>query len=173
MSDQSVDSVAPVVETAPVVEAAPVVPAVEAAPVVPAVESAPVVPVVESAPVVPAVDSLADETALFMDIYTQVKSMLIGRTINMSNIASIAVTAMQVVEKCSKLHGFEKKEVVINVINQLINELPVDADAKLALTVTANAILPTLIDTIISAANGQLDLHTEVAKIKSCFSCSG
>lgn len=126
--------------------------------------------------VVPAVVAVVEPTidthsALFNEIYDKIKAAVIGRTINASNLASIAVTAMQIVEAYPKLLGYQKKELVINIICKIIVDLPVTDDTEMLLLSTAKAVLPMLIDTVVAAANGQLTLQTIEEKAKGCFSC--
>ena len=91
-------------------------------------------------------------------LYEQVKNILGGGKLSPSNVVTILVSLMQLIEKYPNLNGLQKKQVVLDAINMLIddnNDNVEDADQlKLVVQVT----LPTVIDTIMSVDSRQLQI---------------
>jgi hypothetical protein len=99
-------------------------------------------------------------------LYNYVKSVHTSK-INPSNIIIIATEIIQIVEKYDNLTGVQKKMVVISVIKKLVNTQFDTNDDKKAMNLIIDLTLPTVIDNLISAINGDLKFNKE--KVKSFF----
>jgi len=99
-------------------------------------------------------------------LYNYVKSVNISK-ITPSNIVIITTEIIQLVEKYNNLTGIQKKMVVINVIKKLVNtQFDTDEDKK-AMNIIIDLTLPSIIDNLISAINGDFKFNKE--KVNSFF----
>jgi len=111
---------------------------------------------------------------LFNNCYDQVKSLIEGKNFNLNNWISLVVVVMQCVDKINTIHGEEKKNLAIKVIGKLVEEINFDNENdKNNVLLIVNSSLPSVIDTVVSASNGQLLINVKsiFKKIKKLFSC--
>jgi hypothetical protein len=101
------------------------------------------------------------------ELYTYVKLTLGSQKINAASIMTITSNLMQIVEKYNDLTGNQKKMLVIDTIKRIINETINDESDRLNLLLIADITLPTVIDTLVSAING--DLKFDLKKVKNTF----
>ncbi len=99
----------------------------------------------------------------FEHLYSYVVSVH-SEKLNASNIIVIATELMQVVEKYKTLTGSQKKTLVINVIKKLVNSTVDDESDKKTLNTIIDLTLPTVIDNLINAINGNIKFDKEKAK---------
>ena len=95
-----------------------------------------------------------EEQTLIDDLYNEVKTMIGKRSVNSKNIVVIVSSVIFIVEE-TKLSGTVKKDLVIELVTKLVNELPL-GDEKDQVMIFVKSMLPATIDTIIEAANGKL-----------------
>jgi hypothetical protein len=145
---------APVIPPAPVVAVAAPVPA-----------PAPVVAVQVPVPVPVAENILLTRLA---ELYDYSKSILDTKKITTTNIIMIMNNLIQVVEKYKELTGNQKKMLVLDTLKKIINENVSDESEKQQLILFVNITLPIILDSIISAINGNMKFAKE--KISGCFS---
>ena len=100
-------------------------------------------------------------------LYTYVKSTLGSQKITATSIIVIANSLMQIIEKYEGLTGNQKKMLVIDTIKRVINETMDDEIERMNLIVIADMTLPTVIDTLVSAING--DLKFDPKKVQGLF----
>jgi hypothetical protein len=107
------------------------------------------------------------------ELYKYVKQTLGNNKITAASLMSIANNLMQIVEKYNDLSGNQKKMLVIDTIKRIINETVDDSSDRSNLLMIADITLPTVIDTLISAINGDLKFDVKKAKARflSIFSC--
>lgn len=89
------------------------------------------------------------------------------------NVTIIVVQLMSLVEEYPALTGSEKKVIVMNVMQQLVDESnnlfpDITEEQKSALNLGLN-LLSGLIDTIIYSAKGKIYLNEVVENVKGCF----
>jgi hypothetical protein len=113
--------------------------------------------------------------------YEEVKRHITIKDVKPSNIMIMLTRAMSVVDRVKGLSGPEKKEVVVHLVRRLLDEIPGDSEEKGLLRAAVELILPPLIDTLVAASRGKLDLNSdgavtagEVARVsagcwKMCF----
>lgn len=102
-----------------------------------------------------------------------IKSILGNEKITATNIVIIATSLMNVVEQYKDLTGSQKKMLIIDTIKRVINENTNDVEERMALMVIVDFTLPPLIDTLISAINGNLKFEKKkiVSTLKKIFCC--
>ena len=102
-----------------------------------------------------------------------IKSILGNEKITATNIVIIATSLMNVVEQYKDLTGSQKKMLIIDTIKRVINENTNDVEERMALMVIVEFTLPPLIDTLISAINGNLKFEKKkiVSTLKKIFCC--
>ena len=75
---------------------------------------------------------------------------------------------IQVVEKYKELTGNQKKMLVLDTLKKIINENVSDESEKQQLILFVNITIPIILDSIISAINGNMKFAKD--KISGCFS---
>ena len=100
-------------------------------------------------------------------LYTYVKTTLGNQKISAASIMTIANNLMQIIEKYGDLTGNQKKMLVIDTIKRVINETIDDDSDRSNLLMIADLTLPTVIDTLVSAING--DLKFDAKKVQGLF----
>ena len=100
----------------------------------------------------------ASQYSIVDDLYEQIKDAFL-EGITVANTVNIITHTMVTVEKIRGMSGSEKKETVIFIINQLVDEIPIEQENRKAIQGTISLFLPDLIDSIASVAKGQLDIN--------------
>ena len=98
--------------------------------------------------------------------YQELKKVLGGEKLTPSNVTIILVSMMQVVEGYTDLKGPQKKAVILDAINHLIDDQVQDPNDKNVLQILVRATLPTVIDTLVSIDRRELSI-----KVKKVFNC--
>jgi hypothetical protein len=101
------------------------------------------------------------------ELYKYVKSILGSDNVTPLNIMMIINSLLQIVEKYQDLTGSQKKMLVLDTIRKVINETVTNENDKIQLLMIVNLTLPHVIDTLVSAING--DLKFEKDKVISWF----
>lgn len=110
----------------------------------------------------------------FDDLFDQAQKIVEKRGLNMKNIVFIVTHLMQVVEKMEGLSGPDKKELVIDVIDKIIEISDLDDELKSSLQTFIDSTLPSTIEVIVSASKNQLNLNKVVkrgSKILDAMKC--
>lgn len=119
------------------------------------------------------------------DLYDAVKERFLSGKVKPTNIINIITFVMTLVERKQGLSGPEKKELVISLVEHFLAEATKGSsdEEKLALQAAVQLLLPPMIDSIVSATRGQLDINrdgavspTEVVQVSrscwmACFPC--
>ena len=105
---------------------------------------------------------------IFNNCLKQIK-LTIGRTeINAKNIMYIVKVAMEVVE-VSEVKGSEQKVLVNKLVSKLVIDAPIsDAKEKLLLDILDEGIVDEVIDLVVSASKGELNLNAAKEVATSC-----
>jgi len=88
--------------------------------------------------------------------------------IDENNIIDFVVKAMMLVETHKKLSGQDKKNVVIKMLLRLTEITTLDENRKLSLKFLIDTLAPNMIDTIVSASKGVLNLNKNGKKFCCC-----
>ena len=104
-------------------------------------------------------DAATDAAIVTVDnVYAQLKSMIKNKTVDISNLMSIVTITMQLVEQISGLTGAQKKDMVMQLMNRLIDDVPMDDTNKAALRAILTTTVNAAIDFVVSVANGEINL---------------
>lgn len=104
---------------------------------------------------------------------------IFSKKIKPANVLLLVTYTMQTVERIGGLSGPQKKELVMECLQTLVEEIPFDAEDRAAIQVAVSTLAPAIIDTLVAAAKGQYDfgkMAKEVhKKMKSCWArfCGG
>ena len=108
-------------------------------------------------------------TTQFDAIYTAVVATIKKGKLAPTDLIIIATSAMTIVQTYPSLSGAEKKAIVIEVVQRLVNTTTLFSEEDKA---AANALiavaLPPTIDAVVGAYNHTIDLAKQK---KGCFSC--
>ena len=106
--------------------------------------------------------------AIFESCLKQVK-LTIGTTeINAKNIMYVVKVAMEVVE-ASSVKGADQKIMVNRLVSKLVIDAPIsDAKEKLLLDILDEGIVDEVIDLVVSASKGELNLNAAKEVATSC-----
>lgn len=88
--------------------------------------------------------------------------------IDENNIIDFVVKAMMLVETHKKLSGQDKKNVVIKMLLRLTELTTLDENRKSSLKFLIETLAPNMIDTIVSASKGVLNLNKNGKKFCCC-----
>ena len=99
-------------------------------------------------------------------LYVEFKTMIAGQTITASNVVSIVVNLMQLVERYDTITGPQRKETIMRVLNKSLGDLYTPSDVKIIIDMT----VPVMIDTFVSIDKKKVMIATENG-LKRLFSC--
>lgn len=91
--------------------------------------------------------------------------------VTFTNIVAIIIKSVEIVEKYSKLKGYEKKFMVIKMVSTLINKHEKDEEVKKAMINLLDTVGVSVIDGIIYAASGKLMVNLKKWKKYLCLIC--
>ena len=108
------------------------------------------------------------------DLYKYAKSVINVHNMSSSSLIYLMSKLIQVAEQYKSFTGYQKKMLVLDTINKVINENVDDEIEKEDLLLLVTGILPTVVDTIVSAINGELNFSKLVStnclcSIGKCF----
>ena len=108
----------------------------------------------------------------FESLYEHVKSIH-SEKVTPTNIVLIATELIQLVEKYKQLTGIQKRTLVINVIKKLVNSQIDTEEDKKAMNLIIDLTLPSVLDNLVNAINGNLKFDREKAKsfFRKYFCC--
>jgi hypothetical protein len=92
-------------------------------------------------------------------VYGIVKKTIAAKKITPASITILVTTTLAEAMKLPNLSHPEEKQLAIHVISKLIDEIPTDDENKQALQGLL-VFLPATVDSLISAANGELAIAT-------------
>jgi len=119
-------------------------------------------------PVVELTDVKVDQfTNMIENLVQIVIESFKDKHIDENNIIDFVVKAMMLVETQKKLSGQDKKNVVVKILFRLVELTTLDNNRKTSIKFLIETLAPNMIDTIVSASKGVLDLN----KSKNKFCC--
>jgi hypothetical protein len=117
----------------------------------------------------PTITVTVDITPLVDETYQAVRKMIADRAFTMNNLVSIGTIIMQVVDQYPNLKGQQKKDIVLQVAHNLVNEAPLDDAAKALINLAVDTTLNAAIEFIIMAKNGEIEFVNKIEeKLKGC-----
>lgn len=123
---------------------------------------------------------LSNQDPIFLACYELLKARIDKKKISADDVVIFAVQGMQVVERYPQLSGAEKKQLVLDLSKQVVSDLKmIDESKRDAINLAIDMLLPTMIDQIIAATRGELDINKIVGRcgagirklISSCKGC--
>lgn len=116
------------------------------------------------------VKSVEEESPLVNKLYQQISTVIGDKKVTSSSIVNILLSAMQIVEKCKKISGEEKKSLVLKILKMVIDDTVDDQIEASNLKLLVDTTLPVVIDTLVSV--DKKELHIKIQKcFKKLFSC--
>lgn len=118
------------------------------------------------------------------EVYEAAKDLVVelkdGENV-LDELADLSAKVMQLVAAYPSLNGSEKKMIVLQVVQRLVSELKLDDNVSAVTKTVINQVLPRVIDLIIAAADGKLDLGRKWRTVKKgwnaamglCCCCAG
>ena len=94
------------------------------------------------------------------EIITKLKEKIGDMEINADNITKVLKFAMECVE-VTELKGEAKKDLAIKLVRQVVEEAPIsDEKEKLLLDMIDQKILHGMVDLVVEAKEGKIDINT-------------
>jgi len=107
-------------------------------------------------------------------IYNQIRQGFDNYQIDENNIVEFVIRVMTLVEQQKNLNGLEKKAVVIEILQKLVDSYDrLNDGSKDKIKLLIRTVVPGIIDTVVMATKGILSINTKVEEVvkKSCFRC--
>ena len=104
-------------------------------------------------------------------VFKDAKSLFQGETLNAGTIITLAVRAMELVEKLPQLSGSEKKGIVIEVVKLMVDETDLSDEDNAKIDVIIDTTLPIAIDLIVAASRGLVDINSLKTRLKKLCCC--
>ena len=104
-------------------------------------------------------------------IFNDTKTLFQGETFNAGTVITLAVRAMELVEKIPRLTGAEKKVIVIEVVKLMVDETDLSEEDNAKIDVIIDTTLPIAIDLIVAASRGMLNINGLKDKLKKLCCC--
>ncbi len=105
-------------------------------------------------------------------IYDEAKKLLVNGKVDPAGLLSLTAKIMELVERSPGLQGFEKKQVVIEVVKKLVDETDLSEEDNAKVDVIIETTLPMAIDVIVSASRGAFNLNNLRTKLRKLCACT-
>lgn len=83
-------------------------------------------------------------------------------SLTLRNLPMILTKLMELIEKESDLGGINKKTIVLDTLEQLVNDLPLSDEEKSSFKMFVKHIAPGMIDAVIAASKGKFKLNIDM-----------
>ena len=104
----------------------------------------------------------------FDSIYAQLKDRLGDTEINVTTITTVVKFAMEIVEM-TQLKGKAQKHMVEKLVRKVVEDAPIsDEKEKFLLDMVDEGVVGNVIDMVVSATKGELNLNAAVDTGKVC-----
>lgn len=118
-------------------------------------------------------DVLRPHNAHFVDkLYDNVSELIddfkVGDSI-LGEITELVEHLMEGVKLYPDLRGREKKVIVLKVARRILSEFELDDNTHIAVVAVINYVIPSVIDMIVAAVDGELDLNRKWRKTKKVW----
>ncbi len=124
---------------------------------------------VVAATILTQLDEQLDTSVIVNEVYQLAKPMIQTKTFNLANLVGIGLLVMQLVDQYPQLTGAQKKQIVLLVVRNLLNETSLDALTKELLNRAIDTTLTAAIDVIIKAKNGEIEIVNQIIeKFNTC-----
>lgn len=89
-------------------------------------------------------------------------------TITPANAMTLVIEAMELCEQIRGLAGPKRKKVATEVVFRMLEDIPADTEGREVTVAAVKLLLPSVIDAIVSAAKGQVQIAKAAAATKKC-----
>jgi len=115
---------------------------------------------------------------IFVQVYEKVLAKCKDLIQDVENFGLIIAASIQEVkDSCKELHGFEKKDLVEDIVIKIIETMPIEDEVKEKLEAMAAAVMGQYIDILFAAAKGYLMISAikeEIAELQTkCYAGCG
>lgn len=108
-------------------------------------------------------DDLDDFLENYKSVYNSIKKMKLTD----GNYMLVIMKVMNEVEKLKELNGSEKKDLSIRILLKLLKDLKIDDNVKIVLeTIFTYNSLSSIIDSLVSASRGKMNINVKKLKTK-------
>jgi hypothetical protein len=104
--------------------------------------------------------------AILKKLVPSITSMVENKSPSSADIINLLTSVMQMVETYPSLKGSEKKQLAIDIINEILDTHIKDETLRASLKLVVTSTVPTVVDVIIKASKGLLELNK-----KCCPNC--
>lgn len=103
-------------------------------------------------------------------LYEELKKIIGKGNINSSNIVTILISLMQIVEKYQDVSGIQKKAIILKALKLVINDQVTNEEEAKALNLLVEVTLPTVIDTLVSVDKKEIQIKIKkgCSKLLKC-----
>jgi hypothetical protein len=103
-------------------------------------------------------------------LYEELKKIIGKGNINSSNIVTILISLMQIVEKYQDVSGIQKKAIILEALELVINDQVTNEEEAKALNLLVEVTLPTVIDTLVSVDKKEIQIKIKkgCSKLLKC-----
>lgn len=112
---------------------------------------------------------MEQHTELVNQGYDAIQHLFKSGKFNIVTVTPAVAILMKLMETYPNLSGIEKKRLVIAVLQKAVDESDFSDEEKAISKLVIEQIVPDVIDLVVSAAKGNLNLNIK----KSCFACLG
>lgn len=107
------------------------------------------------------------------ELYIYSKSVIDTGDISTNTLIILMNKLVQIVEKYKILTGQQKKMLILDTLSKIVNENIDNDQEKVDLLFFITSILPKIIDTIVSAINGDMKFSKDIKQgcLSSLFKC--
>lgn len=91
-----------------------------------------------------------------------------GEQISPENVMMLVLDTMEASEQVKNIPGPKRKKIAIGVMHRLLDEIPDHTENRHVVVGAMKLLLPGMIDAIIAAAKGQVDLGRKVKRVFGC-----
>ena len=99
--------------------------------------------------------------AAFDSLYSHMEAVVGEDGLTMKNITNVVLSLMQFVQTMVGLKGFQKKQLVVEVVKTFIDKKVADNDISNGLQTFVQLTLPGLIDSFVALNNGEVLIKTK------------
>jgi len=115
--------------------------------------------------------NINETSQLIMSLVNKLKTSFEQYSLNENNMIDYVMRVMTLVEMNNKLSGFEKKAVVIEVINKLVDSsTSLSDESKISLKLIIKVVVPGVIEAVIASSKGLTNINKQQVEteIKKC-----
>ena len=107
----------------------------------------------------------------FDRLFSHMESIVGEEGLSLKNITNVILSLMQFVQTMGGLKGSQKKQLVVEVVKNFIEQKVTDSDVSNGLQTFVQLTLPGLIDSFVALNNGEVLIKTKKCLAKLMTKC--